>query len=86
MGFGVLFCGYLITYLLSLNPYAALTRLIDSMEDSDWETTALRNICHRLQLREAEGLGFALMRSPLGGLCVRMTLRDEVNENEITDR
>lgn len=28
MGFGVLFCGYLITYLLSLNPYAALTRLI----------------------------------------------------------
>jgi len=28
MGFGILFCGYLITYLLSLNPYAALTRLI----------------------------------------------------------
>lgn len=27
MGFGILFCGYLITYLLSLNPYAALTRL-----------------------------------------------------------
>lgn len=28
MGFGILFFGYLITYLLSLNPYAALTRLI----------------------------------------------------------
>lgn len=28
MGFGVLFCGYLIAFLLSLNPFAALTRLI----------------------------------------------------------
>lgn len=28
MGFGILFCGYLITYLLSLNPYAALTRFV----------------------------------------------------------
>ncbi|MBR7184475.1 MAG: hypothetical protein IKD37_02585 [Clostridia bacterium] len=27
MGFGILFLGYLITYLLSLNPFAALTRL-----------------------------------------------------------
>lgn len=27
MGFGILFMGYLITYLLSLNPYAAVTRL-----------------------------------------------------------
>lgn len=27
MGFGILFSGYLITYLLSLNPYAAMTRL-----------------------------------------------------------
>ncbi len=28
MGFGILFLGYLITYLLSLNPYAALTRFV----------------------------------------------------------
>lgn len=28
MGFGILFCGYLIAYLLSLNPYAALTRFV----------------------------------------------------------
>lgn len=55
----------------------ALNRLIESMDEVVGEGTALRNICHRLQLRAADGLGFELLRSPLGGLCVRMILYDD---------
>ena len=55
----------------------ALNRLIESMDEVVGEVTALRNICHRLQLRATDGLGFELLRSPLGGLCVRMILYDD---------
>lgn len=65
---------------------ADLNRLIESMEDVAGEVTALKNICHRLKLRSDDGLGFELLRSPLGGLCVRMIIRAEVRENETADR
>lgn len=57
-----------------------LARLCQTMDETQGETTALRNICHRLRLREGDGLAFGLSRSPLGGLCVTMTIRTKDEE------
>lgn len=62
-----------------------LQELIASLDDSEGETTALRNICHRLRLRQVDGLGFELSRSSLGGLCVKMTLCEKEERYESSD-
>ena len=55
-----------------------LEALSTSMDDEAGETTALKNICHRLRLHSTDGLAFVLRRSEIGGLCVQMTIRREV--------
>ncbi len=51
-----------------------LAELFRTLDEDRGETTALRNICHRLRLRAGDGLAFELSRSELGGLCVTMTI------------